>query len=389
MQLGYGKHRKLIQAALTGQTSSIAVDIASDKELTKSLLSAAGIPVPRGGVAATEAEALAALQELDGPVALKPYNGCQGKGVSLNLSTVAEVEQAFRSAQQYADKVVIEEMLSGRDYRSLIVNGKLVAASERVPAHVNGDGRHTIAELIEIINQDPERGDGHGKSLTRVVVDSVVLAYLKKCGRAINDKPRAGERVFLRECANLSTGGTARDVTDQVHPEIAALCERAARIIAGTSAGASALSEVMLSSGRGEEVYRNDAAPFLAPGLGLAKNLIVDQHFSERGRIRRLLHAVAQNPRLLGVGIDEDTAVWIEGEQGFQVLGAGAVYVIDGRELTYSNISGEVPERTLSVFNVGLHVLSQHDQFDLTTRQPVLVSAVEADREERMAMLAE
>lgn len=160
-------------------------------------------------------------------------------------------------------------------------------------------------------------------------------------------------------------------------------------IIAGTSAGASALSEVMLSSGRGEEVYRNDAAPFLAPGLGLAKNLIVDQHFSERGRIRRLLHAVAQNPRLLGVGIDEDTAVWIEGEQGFQVLGAGAVYVIDGRELTYSNISGEVPERTLSVFNVGLHVLSQHDQFDLTTRQPVLVSAVEADREERMAMLAE
>jgi cyanophycinase len=160
-------------------------------------------------------------------------------------------------------------------------------------------------------------------------------------------------------------------------------------IIAGTSAGAAALSEVMLSSGRGEEAYRSDAAPFLAPGLGLAKNMIVDQHFSERGRIRRLLHAVAQNPRLLGVGIDEDTAVLIEGETGFQVLGSGAVYIIDGRELTYSNISGEVPERTLSVFNVGLHVLSHHDQFDLLTRQPVLVSAVEADREERMAMLAE
>ena len=160
-------------------------------------------------------------------------------------------------------------------------------------------------------------------------------------------------------------------------------------IIAGTSAGAAALSEVMLSSGRGEEIYRNDAVPFLAPGLGLARNMIVDQHFSERGRIRRLLNAVAQNPRLLGVGIDEDTAVLIEGEHGFQVLGSGAVYIIDGRELTYSHISGEVPERALSVFNVGLHVLSHHDQFDLVTRQPVLVSAVEADREERMPMLAD
>jgi cyanophycin synthetase len=231
VQLGYGKNRKLIQAAMTEQTSAIAVDIASDKELTKTLLSEAGIPVPRGVVVETEAEAVAALQEFDGPVALKPYNGNQGKGVSLNLTTPAQVEQAFRIAQQYAGRVVVEEMLSGRDYRILIVNGKLVAASERVPAHVVGDGTHTIAELIEIINQDPARGDGHGKSLTRLVIDPVMMAYLHKCGHTINDRPRAGERIFLRECANLSTGGTAKDVTAQVHPEIAAMCERATRII--------------------------------------------------------------------------------------------------------------------------------------------------------------
>ena len=159
-------------------------------------------------------------------------------------------------------------------------------------------------------------------------------------------------------------------------------------IIAGTSAGASALSEVMLSSGRGEESYRSDAAPFLAPGLGLAKNMIVDQHFTERGRIRRLLRSVAQNPRLLGVGIDEDTAILINGESNFEVLGSGAVYVIDGHELSHSNISEEIPERALSVFNVRLHVLSQRDQFDLQTRQPLLISNGESKLRERVEKLA-
>ncbi len=257
VQLGYGKNRKLIQAAMTGQTSAIAVDIACDKELTKTLLSEAGIPVPRGVIVETEAEAVAVLQEFEGAVALKPYNGCQGKGVSLNLTTVAQVEQAFHIARQYASKVVVEEMLSGRDYRILIVNGKLVAASERVPAHVIGDGAHTIAELIEIVNQDPARGDGHGKSLTRLLVDPVMQAYLKKCGRAINDRPHVGERVFLRECANLSTGGTAKDVTALVHPEIAALCERAARIIGLDICGI--------------DLILHDVAEPLKPGSGIVE----------------------------------------------------------------------------------------------------------------------
>lgn len=231
VQLGYGKHRRFIQAALSSQTSAIAVDIACDKELTKTLLREAGIPVPEGNVVRTWEEALQVRQEIAGAVVVKPYNGCQGKGVSLNITTEPQLESAYRVARQYADKIVMEEMLQGRDYRVLIVNGKMVAACERVPAKVIGDGTHTIAELIEIVNQDPARGDGHDKSLTRLQVDPMMIAYLQKCDLTIKSTPSLGEQIFLRECANLSTGGTAKDVTELVHPEMASLCERAARII--------------------------------------------------------------------------------------------------------------------------------------------------------------
>jgi len=148
-------------------------------------------------------------------------------------------------------------------------------------------------------------------------------------------------------------------------------------IIAGTSAGAAAMSETMLSSGRGEDAYRPDAALFLAPGLGLAKNMIIDQHFSERGRIRRLLRAVAQNPRLLGVGIDEDTAIVVEGEESFEVVGSGSVYIIDGRSLTHTDLSETSSEHTMSVFGVSLHVLSQGDAFDLKLHQPLTAEEVQ------------
>jgi cyanophycinase len=151
-------------------------------------------------------------------------------------------------------------------------------------------------------------------------------------------------------------------------------------IIAGTSAGAAAMSETMLSSGRGEDAYRPDAALFLAPGLGLAKNMIIDQHFSERGRIRRLLRAVAQNPRLLGVGIDEDTAIVVEGEENFEVVGSGSVYIIDGRSLTHTDLSETSSEHTMSVFGVSLHVLSHGDAFDLKLHLPITAKEVQGAR---------
>ncbi|HEX8129385.1 MAG TPA: cyanophycin synthetase [Pyrinomonadaceae bacterium] len=231
VQLGYGKNRRFIQAAMTSETGGIAVEIAGDKELTKSILEQADLPVPRGVVVETADEAIAALSEIGGAVVVKPLDGHQGKGVSLNLTTEIEVLEAFRIAQQYGHDVLVEEMYAGRDYRVLVVGGKLVAASERIPCHVVGDGTHTLAELIEITNLDPRRGEGHDNVLTKIKVDEVMLACLRKHGLNFEQVPAAGERVFLRETGNLSTGGTAVDVTDIVHTEVRRLCERAARVV--------------------------------------------------------------------------------------------------------------------------------------------------------------
>ncbi|WP_018131783.1 cyanophycin synthetase [Effusibacillus pohliae] len=231
VQLGYGKHRKLIQATIGDQTRAIAVDIASDKGLTKLLLEEASIPVPRGKIVRTQEEAVAFLQEVGAPVVVKPLNGCQGRGVSLNLTTPAEVKQAYEIAREYATDVLVEEFFRGRHYRVLVINGQVVAASERIPAHVVGDGAHTIGELIELANRDPLRGDGHEKPLTRIEIDPILVAYVRKSGRRLQDVPAEGEVVFLRESANLSTGGTAKDVTGNVHPEVARLCKRTARVI--------------------------------------------------------------------------------------------------------------------------------------------------------------
>jgi cyanophycin synthetase len=231
IQLGYGKHRRFIQAALTGQTSHVAVEIASDKELTKELLRQALVPVPRGVVVSNAEQALAAFSELGGPGVVKPLDGNQGKGVSLNLITPDQVTQAFEIAVQYSERVIIEEQYHGRNYRVLVVGGKMVAASERLASHVVGDGEHSLNQLIDLMNQDPMRGDGHEKPMTKIVLDEVAHAYLKSCGRSPEYVPGAGEAVVLRQSANLSTGGTAVDVTEAVHPATRRICERAAQAI--------------------------------------------------------------------------------------------------------------------------------------------------------------
>jgi cyanophycin synthetase len=231
VQLGYGANRKFIQAAMSNQTSGIAVEIAGDKELTKTILEQADVPVPRGRIVETAEEAVSAMLDLGGPVVVKPMDGHQGKGVSLNLTTAAEVSEAFQIAQAHSHDVLVEEQLTGRDYRVLVVNGKMVAASERLPCHVTGDGLHTLGQLIEWANQDPLRGDGHDNALTKIVVDQVMLCCLRKRNLSLEYVAPAGERVLLRETGNLSTGGTATDVTDIVHPETRRLCERAARIV--------------------------------------------------------------------------------------------------------------------------------------------------------------
>ncbi|WP_437925658.1 cyanophycin synthetase [Sorangium sp. So ce291] len=258
---GYGKHRRFVQATTSCNTSSVAVEIAGDKQLTKELLERAGLPAPKGIVVRTAGEAARALGELRAPVVVKPLDGNQGKGVSLNLRTEEQVREAFEIARQHRSRVLVEEMVSGRNYRVLVVNGRVVAASERLPAHVIGDGQRTVAELIELENRNPLRANGHNGVLTKIVVDDVVRAGLAKQGRSLDEVPARGERFFLRESVNLSTGGIARDVTDEIHPDTARMCERAARAIDLDICGIDLVAEdIAKPLGRGAIIELN-AAP--------------------------------------------------------------------------------------------------------------------------------
>jgi len=278
VQLGYGIHRRYIQSAMTSETSAVGVDIASDKELTKNLLRDAGISVPQGLLIGCEHDAVPALAYIGPPVVVKPYNGYQGKGVSLNLTAPEHVERAYRIAKQYSSQVIVEQQLSGRDYRLLVINGRMAAASERLPAHVIGDGEHTIAELIETINEQPERGEGHEKPLTKISVDATMMEYLGRRGLSMEYRPRPGEIIYLRECANLSTGGSAKDVTDLVHPEIVAMCERAAHIIGLDICGIDLiLDDIAEPMKEGNGIIEINAAPglhmHLAPSAGESRDV--------------------------------------------------------------------------------------------------------------------
>lgn len=230
IQLGYGRNRKLVAATVSSRTSAVGVDIACDKELTRTMFERASIPVPAGSTTRTLEEAIAAFERMGPPVVLKPLDGHQGKGVSTNLATHEEVAQAFAAAREHGREVIVERFIKGGDYRIVCVDGRFVAAAERLPAHVTGDGARTIEELIGAANQDPMRGDGHEKPLTRIHVDDAMIAYLKRQGMTLASIPEPGRDVQLRSCANLSKGGIAIDVTDQVHPTIRAMCERAARV---------------------------------------------------------------------------------------------------------------------------------------------------------------
>lgn len=231
LELGYGIYRQRVAATITDQTSCVAVDIASDKEETKVVLREGGIPVPVGELARSAAEAIEIWQSLGGPVVLKPLNGRQGQGVSLNINQVAQVHQAFDIACQYGPVVIVESYLVGQNVRLLVVDGRCVAVSRREPASVVGDGKKTIGQLIEALNADPRRGVGHEKPLTQIHVDVVVEATLANAGKTLASIPAPGERVLLRDSANLSTGGEAHDITRQIDVSYKRLAERSARLI--------------------------------------------------------------------------------------------------------------------------------------------------------------
>jgi cyanophycin synthetase len=234
IQFGYGVNRRLIQATTTSGTSDIAVDIAQNKDLTKELLERASIKVPRGEIVHSVEEAVTAFRALGVPVAVKPLDGNHGNGVSLGLMCEEAVKRAFEKARLHCREspaVLVEELFVGSDFRVLVVGGKLAAAAQRTPAHVVGDGELSVAELVNKENGNPLRGLGHEKPMTRLRLDNETVECLQKQGFLPESVPAPGAHVFLAETANISQGGSAVDVTDLVHPENRATCERAARIV--------------------------------------------------------------------------------------------------------------------------------------------------------------
>ncbi|MCK6529216.1 cyanophycin synthetase [Myxococcota bacterium] len=231
VQFGHGRWQKRIQATVTSETRHIAVDIASDKELTNKILGDVGLPVPRQVQVWTADEAVRAARRLGHPVVVKPLDANHGRGVSIGLEDDAQVEAAFRQAREHSRTVLVETFIRGFDHRMLVVNGELVAVAKRVPGHVVGDGVHTIAERIDAVNQDPRRGIGHEKILTRLEVDAQAERLLGAAGLTLDSVLPAGQVFYLRSTGNLSTGGTAIDVTDSCHPDNREMAVRAAASI--------------------------------------------------------------------------------------------------------------------------------------------------------------
>ncbi len=237
IQLGNGKYGRKVQATMTDRTSCIAVDTACNKELTKEILTNYDIPVPIGVTVTDEDEAVVVAERLGYPVVVKPYNGNQGKGVSLNLRQPKEVIKAFQLSKEYSDRIIVEKFIHGKHYRITVVGEKVVAVSQRLSAHIVGNGLNTIQELIEIENLNPLRGDCHEKPMTKIPFDNITKLCLEKQNININYIPLNGEVIFLRENANLSTGGIAIDATDEIHPDNIKLALNAVRIIGLDIAG--------------------------------------------------------------------------------------------------------------------------------------------------------
>ncbi|HYG50189.1 MAG TPA: cyanophycin synthetase [Flavobacteriales bacterium] len=279
VQLGYGVNQMRFQATITCKTSNIAVDIACNKEETKRLLEAASIPVPKGDIVVDEEDLQKVIQRIDYPIVIKPLDGNHGKGASINVTNWDDAVQGLTHAKKYSRRVIVERFITGFDYRILVIDNKIVAAAQRVPAHVKGDGKHTIQQLIDLENQDPRRGYGHENVLTEITVDRDTLDLLAKKKYNLETVPALNEIVYLKSTANLSTGGTSIDVTDMLHPENIFLAERISRVIGLDVCGIDIMAPNLTQSLKenGGVVLEVNAAPgfrmHLAPSEGLPRNV--------------------------------------------------------------------------------------------------------------------
>jgi cyanophycin synthetase len=293
LQLGYGRRQRRIEATLTDLTSSIAVDISCNKAVTKEILSSACIPVAKGNSAYNADEALNISKKIGYPVVIKPVDGSHGSGVTVGISDDDGVLSAYNEAAKYNTTVIVEKYIEGNDYRVLVINGKAAAASMRIPPSVTGDGKHSINELIGIENENPERGYGHEKILTKISIDNVMLSCLKEKGLNIDYIPLPGETVILRRNANLSTGGTAKDCTDMIHPDNIECAVRSAEAVGLDVAGIDICTKDISKSIITEEgaVLEVNAAPgirmHMYPTAGKVRNAasrIIDYLFPDSSK---------------------------------------------------------------------------------------------------------
>ncbi len=279
VQLGYGCKQRRIQATMTDRTTALSVEIADEKFRTKGLLRQAGIPTPEGSLTESFEEAVRVAENLGYPVAVKPEVGNHGRGITARVTDLMELETAFASALRICDSVIVERSLSGLDFRVLVINGNLTAAALREPAYVVGDGTSSIRQLIDKVNEDPRRGVGHERVLTAISIDHMTERLLSFQGYHIDDVLSAKEKLYLKSTANLSTGGTARDVTDDVHPDVRLMCERIARIIGmdcmGIDIVAPSLNQPLVPGSAG--IVEVNAAPgfrmHMDPSEGIARNV--------------------------------------------------------------------------------------------------------------------
>ena len=339
VQFGWGSKQRRIQAAETDRSSAIAEMIAQDKELTKKLLDAAGVPVPNGRPVTSAEDAWEALCEIAAPVVVKPLDGNQGKGVTVNIVKREDLERAYAVASEISSEVLVERYIPGSDFRLLVVGNKLVAAARREPPQVIGDGVHSVRELVEQVNSDPRRGVGHATSLTKIRFDEIAKACLSAQGFQADSVPDKGARVQLRNNANLSTGGSATDVTDDVHPDMAASAVAAAQMIGLDVCGVDVVCDSVHHSlqEQGGGIIEVNAAPglrmHLQPSFGKGRAVgeaIVSMMFApgENGRIplvtvagtngktttvRLIAHILGCNG--LRVGMTNSDGVYIEGKR--------------------------------------------------------------------------
>jgi cyanophycin synthetase len=288
VQFGHGRYQQRIQATTTGNTSNIAVELASDKEETNAILRDLGLPVPKQYIVRSASQAVRAAERIGYPVVLKPLAGNHGRGVSINLKTPDEVEVAFEKAREHGRSIVVESYIEGFDHRLVVINGELVAAAKRVPGHVVGDGKHTIEQLVDIVNSDPRRGVGHEKVLTRLEFDHQAERLLAKLGYDRDTVPENDEIVYLRSTANLSTGGTAIDVTDVIHPDNREMAIRSVKAIGLDIGGVDFLTKDITKSYReaGGGICEINAGPgfrmHVAPSEGKPRDVggaVIDMLF--------------------------------------------------------------------------------------------------------------